>query len=187
MRVIAGSLKGRSLKAVSGLSTRPTTDKVKESIFNIIGPFFNGGTALDLFAGSGGLGIEAISRGFDSCIFVDRGFKAIQAIKANVLQFKIQDRAEIYRNDAARALQALAKKEIAFEGIFLDPPYKEQKLEALLLTIDKHNLLSADGFIVAEHAKEVSLSHTIGNLKQVRNETYGITGVSIFKKEREPA
>ncbi|ALC80950.1 MULTISPECIES: 16S rRNA (guanine(966)-N(2))-methyltransferase RsmD [Bacillus] len=186
MRVIAGSLKGRSLKAVPGMSTRPTTDKVKESIFNMIGPFFNGGTALDLFAGSGGLGIEAISRGFERCIFVDREYKAIQTIKTNVSQFNIQDRAEIFRNDATRALQVLAKKESVFDGIFLDPPYKAQKLEALLLIIDKHNLLSAEGFIVAEHAKEVSLSHTIGNLQQVRNEAYGVTGVSIYKKEREP-
>lgn len=186
MRVIAGTLKGRSLKAVPGMSTRPTTDKIKESIFNIIGPFFNGGTALDLFAGSGGLGIEAISRGFDRCIFVDRDFKAVQTIKTNVSQCKVQDQSEIFRNDSARALQALAKKEAVFEGIFLDPPYKKQKLEALLFIIDKQNLLSAEGFIVAEHAKEVSLTHSIGALQMVRSETYGITGISIYKKEREP-
>ena len=80
MRVVSGKCKGHPLKAVPGSSTRPTTDKVKESIFNIIGPYFEGGQALDLFAGSGGLGIEALSRGMDKAIFVDREYKAVATV-----------------------------------------------------------------------------------------------------------
>ncbi|RBN41004.1 16S rRNA (guanine(966)-N(2))-methyltransferase RsmD, partial [Priestia megaterium] len=93
MRVVAGLYKGHALKAVPGYSTRPTTDKVKEAIFNMIGPFFEGGTALDLFGGSGGLGIEALSRGIDKVIFVDRDGKAIQTIKANLASCRLEDRA----------------------------------------------------------------------------------------------
>lgn len=97
--------KGRSLKAVAGTSTRPTTDKVKESIFNMIGPYFDGGRGLDLFAGSGGLGIEALSRGFEHCIFVDRDFKAIQTVKSNLKTLELTKHAQVYRNDAERALR----------------------------------------------------------------------------------
>ena len=109
MRVISGTRKGRTLKAVPGQSTRPTTDKVKESIFNMIGPYFDGGWALDLFAGSGGLGIEALSRGFDHCIFVDRDIKAIQTIKGNLNQLSLMDQSEVFRNEAKRALAAVVK------------------------------------------------------------------------------
>ena len=84
MRVVSGSCKGKHLKAVPGNTTRPTTDKVKEAIFNMIGPYFDGGIGLDLFAGSGGLGIEALSRGLDKVIFVDRDGKAIQTIRENI-------------------------------------------------------------------------------------------------------
>ena len=122
MRVVAGSLKGRSIKAVKGTNTRPTTDKVKESIFNIIGPYFDGGMALDLFGGSGNLGIESLSRGIDKVIFVDKEGIAINTIKENVKELRLEDRVEIYRNDAFRALKALVKREIQFDLILLDPP-----------------------------------------------------------------
>ena len=100
MRVVAGTAKGLPLKAVPGTSTRPTTDKVKESIFNMIGPFFDGGTAVDLFAGSGGLGIEALSRGIDRVIFTDKDRKSIETIRANLEKTKLQEQAEVYKVEA---------------------------------------------------------------------------------------
>ena len=103
MRVISGSQKGRILKAVPGKTTRPTTDKVKEAIFNMIGPYFNGGYGLDLFAGSGGLGIEGLSRGLDKVIFIDFDYKAIRTIKENVNICRFESMAEIYKNDWKRA------------------------------------------------------------------------------------
>ena len=87
MRIIAGEFGGRRLKAVPGMKTRPTTDKIKESMFNIIGPYFDGGRALDLFAGSGGLSIEAVSRGVDQAVLIDRQYQAIKTIKENILRF----------------------------------------------------------------------------------------------------
>ncbi|MEC3606975.1 16S rRNA (guanine(966)-N(2))-methyltransferase RsmD [Bacillus glycinifermentans] len=182
MRVISGTYKGRALKAVPGMSTRPTTDKVKESIFNMVGPYFDGGDGLDLYAGSGGLGIEALSRGFDRIVFVDRDFKAIQTVKNNLQTLGIQKRAEVYRNDADRALHALVKRGLTFDAIFLDPPYREQKLEALLSIVDKANMLTDKGFILTEHAKEVVLPEQVGELLRTRQEIYGVTGVTIYRK-----
>ena len=182
MRVISGIHKGRQLKAVPGMNTRPTTDKVKESIFNMIGPYFEGGIALDLFGGSGGLGIEALSRGINKVIFVDKDGKAIQTIKKNVEELKLTDSVEIYRNDAIRALNALKKRDdIRFDLILLDPPYKRHQLETLLQTIDEYGLLVQGGIIMAEHSNEVVLPDEIGNLQILKKETYGTTVISVYK------
>ncbi|WP_203362208.1 16S rRNA (guanine(966)-N(2))-methyltransferase RsmD [Bacillus sp. REN10] len=181
MRVISGEQKGIPLKAVPGRDTRPTTDKVKEAIFNMIGPYFSGGLGLDLFAGSGGLGIEALSRGFQKMIFVDRDMKAVQTVKGNLDKCGYTDCCEVYRNDAERALKAITKRELVFDGIFLDPPYKKQQLEKLLRWIEEKQLLNSGGFIVCEHGSDIELPERIGQLQQLKMETYGIIRVSIFE------
>ncbi|MDM5189637.1 16S rRNA (guanine(966)-N(2))-methyltransferase RsmD [Bacillus sp. DX4.1] len=185
MRVVSGKCKGHPLKAVPGNTTRPTTDKVKEAIFNMIGPYFEGGTALDLFGGSGGLGIEALSRGIDKAIFVDRDNKAIKVIHQNLESCKVQEQAEVYRNDAERAVKALIKRELSFDLILLDPPYKDQKIISLISVMEQHGLLNDDGLIMAEHEDGVILPDTIGGLVKVRAENYGITAISIYKHEGE--
>ncbi|MGK8687797.1 16S rRNA (guanine(966)-N(2))-methyltransferase RsmD [Bacillus cereus] len=185
MRVVSGKCKGHPLKAVPGNTTRPTTDKVKESIFNMIGPYFDGGIALDLFGGSGGLGIEAISRGIDKAIFVDRDNKAIKTIHQNLESCRIQEQAEVYRNDAERAIKALIKREMSFDLILIDPPYKDQKIVSLISVMDQHGLLHNAGLIMAEHGNDVVLPESIGRLVQVRAEKYGITAISIYKYEGE--
>ena len=151
-------LKGKGLKAVPGNSTRPTTDKVKEAIFNMIGPYFDGGIGLDLFAGSGSLGIEALSRGLEKVIFVDRDAKAIGIIRENIHNCKFGDDVEVYRNDALRAMKAIIKREITFNYIFLDPPYKQQQLIKLLHMIDENQLLTSSGAIVCEHGSDIDLA-----------------------------
>lgn len=180
MRVVSGTRKGKILKAVPGNSTRPTTDKVKEAIFNIIGPYFDGGQGLDLFAGSGGLGIEALSRGADKVIFVDRDGKAIQTIHENIRNCDFEEKAEIYRNDADRALKAILKRDLAFDYIFLDPPYRKQQLLKLLKVIDENNLLSEQGTILCEHESDVELPENVGRLVQQKHENYGIISISIY-------
>lgn len=122
MRVIAGKHKSKALESLEGRNTRPTMDKVKEGIFNSLHEV--SGLGLDLFAGSGALGIEALSRGMEKVIFVDQNFKAVKVIKANLNQLDLMSQAEVYKNNADRALKALAKREIQFDIIFLDPPYK---------------------------------------------------------------
>lgn len=181
IRVVSGIKKGLKLRPVPGISTRPTTDKVKESIFNMIGPYFTGGFGLDLFAGSGALGIEALSRGLDKVIFIDKDFKAIQTIKANIAFCDFSTKAEVYRNDAERALKAVQKRKIQFELIFLDPPYAKQKLHKLIEQINEYKLLADNGFIIAEHDSEVKLPEQIGLYSQVKAEKYGITALTIFQ------
>jgi 16S rRNA (guanine966-N2)-methyltransferase len=181
MRVVSGTCKGRSLKAVPGSTTRPTTDKVKEAIFNMIGPYFEFGIGLDLFAGSGGLGIEALSRGLEKVIFVDRDIKAIQVIKENLGSCNLMDRSEVYRNDADRALKAILKRDIKFDYIFLDPPYKKQQLVKLLETFTKDNLLSPNGIILCEHASDIVLPDEVGYLRVIKHEKYGIIGITIYQ------
>ncbi|WP_100404585.1 16S rRNA (guanine(966)-N(2))-methyltransferase RsmD [Bacillus solitudinis] len=183
MRVISGEKKGLHLKAVPGSSTRPTTDKVKESIFNIIGPYFDGGTGLDLYGGSGGLGIEALSRGLDKVIFIDQDRKAIDTIKSNLIHCHFMDKAEVFRNDASRALKALVKREQSFSYIFLDPPYANQNIASEISIIDNHGLLEKNGLIVSEHAANISLAEKISELIKVREESYGDTMISIYQYE----
>jgi 16S rRNA (guanine966-N2)-methyltransferase len=186
MRVIAGIHKGRKLKAVSGKSTRPTADKVKEAVFQVIGPFFNGGKVLDLFAGSGSLGIEALSRGMDFAVFIDQQAKAIHTIYDNLKSLSIADQAEVYRNDAFRALQALSKRKIEFDLILLDPPYKKVALEKLLYEIKKHELLGENGVVVCEHDISLDLPQQIGNCRILKHSNYGdATSVTIYQKTLE--
>lgn len=182
MRVISGTCKGRPLKAVPGNQTRPTTDKVKETIFNVIGPYFTGGLGLDLFAGSGGLGIEALSRGLDKVIFVDRDMKAIQTIKGNLALCRLDERSEVFRNDAERALKAIIKRELQFTYIFLDPPYNKQKLHLLLQIIEENKLLCKEGFIICEHGVDVKLPIEIGSILQRKSDDFGSIGLTIYTK-----
>ncbi len=182
MRVIAGIHKGRQLKAVPGNNTRPTTDKVKESIFQIIGPFFQGGKALDLFAGSGSLGIEALSRGMDNCIFVDKHPKAIQIIRENTSLLRLEEQSEIFRADAFRALAAVAKRELRFDLIFLDPPYSKISYLELLETIIKEQLLNDEGIIYCEHDLKDILPEQVSGLSLIKQLKYGTIGVTIYQK-----
>jgi len=185
MRIISGSCKGRRLKAVPGKSTRPTTDKMKETIFNWIGPYFSGGICLDLFAGSGGIGLEALSRGMDHVVFVDKDKHSIQTIKANVSLCGFEDACEIYHIDSERALKAVAKRELQFDLIFLDPPYQKQKLSEILDYIEKKTLVKESGYIICEHDPEVVLPETLRSLKQVKSINYGMSNLSMYIIERK--
>ncbi|UPK46175.1 16S rRNA (guanine(966)-N(2))-methyltransferase RsmD [Paenibacillus pabuli] len=180
MRVVSGSAKGRPLKAVPGTGTRPTTDKVKEALFSMIGPYFEGGTALDLFAGSGGLGIEALSRGMDKAVFVDLESKSIEVIRANLKATRLEDQAAIYRNDASRALKALAKRSTQFDLVFLDPPYRMKNGDELMLTMHELDLLEPEATIVLEYESKHSYPEQFGPFEQTRKALYGETAVSIY-------
>ena len=183
MRVISGTCKGRPLKAVPGVTTRPTTDKVKESLFNIVGPYFDGGAVLDLFSGSGSLGLEALSRGMDRGVFVDKDPKAIQIIKTNIHACKMENQAEVHRNDALRSLKALGKRNVQFDLIFMDPPYKIANIiPSLIEEIEKTDMLAENGMIICEHGEELTLPEQLGNFTKFRVERYGITAISFFEK-----
>ncbi|MBP2256093.1 16S rRNA (guanine(966)-N(2))-methyltransferase RsmD [Virgibacillus alimentarius] len=182
MRVIAGELKGRQMKSVPGKTTRPTTDKVKEAVFQMIGPYFSGGTCLDLFAGSGALGIEALSRGIEQIVFVDKQSSAVHTIYENLKLLKIENKAEVFRTDAFRAIQAAAKRKLQFDLIFLDPPYKKMNYESLIHQIMQLDLLAENGMMYCEHhpSEKIPLHHE--HLNVIKQANYGSTiGITIFK------
>ncbi|OWA33716.1 16S rRNA (guanine(966)-N(2))-methyltransferase RsmD [Saccharibacillus sp. O16] len=185
MRVVAGEAKGRPLKAVPGSGTRPTTDKVKEAIFSMIGPFFDGGTALDLFAGTGGLAIEALSRGMEQAILVDADAKSIEVVRANLKATGFERRAEVYRNDAQRALKALAKREAKLDLIFLDPPYRFKNGAELMMQMEETGLLASGAVVVLEYESSYEYPEAVGGFVQRRKAVYGETAVSIYHWEPE--
>lgn len=183
MRVVAGERKGMPLKAVAGNTTRPTTDKIKESIFNIIGPFFDGGTAVDLFAGSGGLGIEALSRGAEHAVFVEKDSRAFQVLQENIKKCRYEDYTELFRTDAARAAKGLVKRDIVIDYLFVDPPYHKEEYYDLVAMLVEAKKLSDDAIILCEHTKTVNLPESYGEFVLVRRETYGETIISVYRKE----
>lgn len=185
MRVVSGDYRGRRLKSLEGENTRPTTDKVKESMFNMIGPYFDGGTALDLFSGSGGLAIEAVSRGVELAVCVERNFQAMKIIKENIEITKDAERFLPLKMDADKALGWLQAENYTFDYVFLDPPYAQQKIEKQLIIMLQMNLLNPNCKIICEADKELVLPETIGTLVQIRRQTYGITAVTIYRNEDE--
>lgn len=181
MRVVAGKAKGLPLKAVPGNTTRPTTDKVKESVFNMIGPFFDGGNALDLFAGSGGLGIEALSRGIEKAVFIDKDSKAIETIRANLEKTRLNQQAEVYRNDAKRAIKILKKNDFQARLLFLDPPYHITESYGLMDFAAETGILTEDSIVVCEHEKGVELADRTKYFERFKNENYGGIAISIYR------
>ena len=185
MRVISGIARGRVLKAFEGEATRPTTDKVKESIFNMIGPFFEGGIALDLFAGSGGLGIEALSRGVDKAIFVEKDGKAFGILQENIKKCRYEQYAEAFRTDAVRAVKALCKRDIHIDYLFVDPPYHKKEYYDLVQILVQEGKLTEHATIVCEHSTEIQLPENYGAFTCIRRETYGGTIISIYRRQEE--
>ncbi|MCM3783016.1 16S rRNA (guanine(966)-N(2))-methyltransferase RsmD [Neobacillus mesonae] len=181
MRVISGTAKGRPLKAVPGTGTRPTTDKVKEAVFSMIGPYFDGGTVLDLFAGSGGLGIESLSRGMDQAVFIDLEPKSIEVIRTNLKATGLDGKAEVFRNEAGRALKLLAKRNFKFDLIFLDPPYRMKNADEFMMTLEANHMIHDFATIVVEHDAAHDYSLQIGRFEQTRKATYGDTAISVYQ------
>ncbi|MCM2997314.1 16S rRNA (guanine(966)-N(2))-methyltransferase RsmD [Paenibacillus cellulositrophicus] len=187
MRVVSGSAKGRPLKSVPGMGTRPTTDKVKEAIFSMIGPYFDGGTVLDLFAGTGGLAIEALSRGMERAVLVDMDPKSIETIRANLKATKMEGQAEVYRNDAVRALKALEKRGLVLDAVFLDPPYRMKNGDELMLLMQDKLMLRQGAVIVLEHESGYEYPAEFGSFTCIRHAVYGETAVSIYRYEEHTA
>lgn len=181
MRVVAGEYGGRRLKAVPGMKTRPTTDKVKEAMFNIIGPYLDGGQVLDLFAGSGGLSIEAVSRGADHATLVDRQYQAIKTIHENLSVTKEEDKFTVLKGDAHKMLNKLAKQEQGFDYVFLDPPYKKQQILELMEQLKKLGLLNTDALIICETDQVADLPEELADFELIKKADYGITELTFYR------
>ena len=156
MRVISGSARGLKLLSPEGLHTRPTTDRIKETLFNILAPYIYDVDFLDCFAGSGGIGIEALSRGAKSAVFVDNKRESIVCIKKNLDTTGLNDKAYVLSMDYRSALSKLALERKSFDFIFLDPPYRMGIEEDAVKSIEKLGLLKPDGWIIIEAAAVTS-------------------------------
>lgn len=158
MRVIAGSAKRLQLKTIEGMDTRPTTDRIKETLFNMISEYLADSNFLDLFSGSGAIGIEALSRGAAHAVFVEQSKRAMECIKENLKYTKLADRAELYETDVINALSRLEHKE-TFDYIFMDPPYNQLLEKKVLEYLSTSQLLSEDGIIIVEASLETDFSY----------------------------
>lgn len=180
MRVISGELRGRKLDKLEGMSIRPTSDRVKESLFNMFGVRVFDSSFLDLFAGTGGIGIEAYSRGAAQVVFIDFDAKSIQVLKGNLQKLNIIDKVEVYNTDYINAINKLSVDKRRFDIIFMDPPYlKDYEKNALILVSEK-DLLSADGIIVVEHDISDKMPETAGKLSMTRQKKYGNTMLTFY-------
>lgn len=178
LRVISGTAKGHKLKTPKGNSTRPTTDRVKESLFNIIAPYIPKSRVLDLFAGTGSLGIEALSRGAETAIFIDKSQECFGIIKNNLVHTKFMEQAEVFTGDSVLMLDRLTGKK--FDIIFLDPPYSKGLIDEALINIIKNGLIHKDTVIIAERDAKDDILDEIGSLKRVRDQKYGDTVLSFY-------
>ena len=181
MRVITGTARGTNLKAPDGLSTRPTADKVKQAVFNII-QYEIAGEVLDLFAGSGQLGIEALSRGAAHGVFVDAGKPAIAVIRENLKKTHLEDRAEVVCCDYMTYLASCKKR---FRIVFLDPPYAENYLENAIKRISEIDILAEGAIIVSERPLGKPLDQEFPGLVRSKDYHYGKTTVTLFRRERD--
>ena len=179
MRVISGKAKGKKLKAPS--KERPLTDQTKEALFNILRNKVVDCYFLDLFAGSGAVGIEALSRGAEIAVFVEIKRKAVEVIRENLNHTGFSDRAEIYAVDVVRALNLLDKKQAQFNIIFLGAPYDSPVLEDALTKLGEINLLGESGIVIAEHRKQHKIQEEYGRLKSFRETRYGETVLTFYE------
>ncbi len=166
---------------VPGKHVRPTSDRVKESLFNVLGPYFDGGKVLDLFAGTGNLGLEALSRGMEQAVFVDSSYQSIQTVQQNIKKTHLFPQSIVWKKDAKRAVADCADRGWVFDLIFIDPPYHLDLYLPILNEIEKSKLLAEEGLIVAEHAKEVVLPDEVGSLYAIRDLSYGETHIRLYE------
>ena len=177
MKIVSGIYGGRPLKTLEGKTTRPTSDKVRGAIFNMIGPYFEEGRVLDLYAGSGGLSIEAVSRGMSSAVLVERDRKAQAVVAENIQMTKEVGKFQLLKIDAERALEQVSGE---FDLIFLDPPYAKEQIVADIEKMAERELFAENVMVVCETDKSVELPEEIACLGIWKEKIYGISKVTVY-------
>jgi 16S rRNA (guanine(966)-N(2))-methyltransferase RsmD len=180
MRIIGGKAKGRKLIAVKTRGIRPTRDNVKESIFSMIQGHVEGGVVLDLFAGTGNLGLEALSQGAKKAIFVEKDRNPLRALMRNVDLCGFRDQAEIISQDAEVALKVLRRRAKKVDLIFIDPPYGSGYVDKTLRFINAHDIVNEGGMIVVEHGSAEIPGNQWGKFSLQKRKRLGDTTISIF-------
>jgi len=187
-RIIGGEGKGRRLQSPKGLTTRPTGARVRQTLFDILAPRLPGCRFLDAFAGTGAVGLEALSRGAAVVVLVDVGADAVAALRANASALaSAGGQVRIVRQDARVALAALADAQERFDVIYLDPPYGSDLYEASLEEAGRAGLLAEHGIVVAEHFHKRALPERIGGLTRSREVRVGDHRLSFYRRQQESA
>ena len=180
MRIISGTSKGKKLRPLRGKAIRPTSDRVKESIFNILGEEVEGKHVLDLLAGTGNLGIEALSRGAARAVFVEKEKSAIDFIKRNLSHCGFDERVHIITGEVERAIRLLHRKEEVFDLIFMDPPYRRGLVQKTLDILQTQSTYHEDSILVIEHDRREPLAESMEGWVLVRERPFGDTVVSFI-------
>lgn len=183
MRIIGGEFRSRKLKSPSSGLTRPTKDRVREAVFSMIAGRICNSRVLDLFAGSGAYGLEALSRGAASCVFVDNDMECEGVMSENIEKLKISEKAKVMRKDAGKYIEELGKNGEKFDIIFIDPPYSLGASRNILIMIERYDILSDSGLLIAEHSSKESIPEGQGDVSIYKQKSYGITSISIFIKK----
>jgi 16S rRNA (guanine966-N2)-methyltransferase len=181
VRVIGGEFKGRKLSVSRGRQIRPSSDRVREAIFDILGPAWTFPRVLDLFAGTGSLGIEALSRGAEEAVFVEQGKGALTVLKGNLKALGLKARSWVLPLSAKKGIAVLGERGEVFDLIFMDPPYGKDMVGKTVDEIVRRGILAATGVIVAEHASRDRILPSLG-LEPSQRRRYGDTTVSFFHK-----
>lgn len=180
LRVIGGTARGIRIKTPDTVKTRPTLDRVKESVFNILMPYISDTNVLDLFAGSGNLGIESLSRGAEKAVFVDESKMCREIISENLEKTRLNDKALVLTMDVFKALNLLREKGEKFDLVFMDPPYNLNFLVKTLKMLDNFDIIMNEGIVACEHHVDEDAPEAVGNLKKVRTKAYGDTVFAFY-------
>lgn len=179
MKVVSGKFRGLNLKAVPTNNTRPTSAKVKEAVFSMLSPYMVDGIALDLFAGTGSLGIEAVSRGYEKAYLVDKAYKAINTIKENVEKTREEDSFAVVKSSATEALKKFETDKVKFDLVFLDPPYRMKITEQIIQDMVENNLLNDGAIIVDETDYDIDLE--LNQIELIKEKRYKDTKVAMYR------
>lgn len=187
MRIIAGKYKGRRIKTLKGFQIRPTSDRVREALYNILGDMVQGSLVLDLFAGSGSLGLEALSRGAKKVFFGENNHAAWKIINANVAGLRLGGECEVIYGDYRKVLNILLNRHISFNLILLDPPYQvteKGETENVLSLIKEFGTLRKNGLVVIEHSRRTEINTPESSWGLIQKKNYGGSSLSILEKVR---
>lgn len=181
MRIIAGSARSLPLKTIEGMDTRPTTDRIKETLFNMLNPFLAGCEFLDLFSGSGQIGLEAVSRGASHAVFVENNKKAVNCIEANIAFTRFTEQSTVMHMDAVSAIRRMEGKRV-FDIVFMDPPYKKGLEEEVLKALSDSSIINEDTIIIVEAALDTDFSYAKELGYEITKEKRYKTNMHVFLK-----
>lgn len=183
MRITAGEHRGRRIRSPKGLGTRPTSDLLRQAIFNVVGIRIQGARVLDLYAGTGALGLEALSRGAAEATFVERARSALASLRANLATLGVAARSRVVAHDALAALEVLARAGERFDCVFLDPPYAGESAARCVETLAPGWILSDNAVLIVQAFHRTELPERIGTLRRGWQRRYGETRLTLYRKE----